>query len=224
MLPFGMGTIKSEWLGKCVYSNSQITQESRIKSVAGSDDTFVLGMEYHPVITVGKRAQASSELISSEEELNLLKIHIESVERGGEATMHTPGQLVIYPIVNLKNLDIGVKEYLNLLMSVTGKILKDNGINTALVTKSPGLYTDKGKICFFGVRVNKGVTSHGLSINIKNDLNLFKHIRSCGKDDEKFDSFACRDNNASCHEVFEAWNKEFKSRYEELLIESEASH
>lgn len=149
--------------------------------------------------------------------ISVVKIH-----RGGQATLHSPGQLVIYPIIDLKALSLGIKEYVNLLMAITRKVLANYGINTAFVVKNPGLYTDNGKICFFGIRVSRGITSHGIAINVNNDLGLFSNIRSCGKDHENFDSFAKRGIDADCQSLFSDWNKEFQLVFSQFLPKEES--
>jgi lipoyl(octanoyl) transferase len=115
-----------------------------------------------------------------------IELHISP--RGGQATLHTPGQLVIYPCVHLTRIGIGVREYVSLLERTTQNFLKDLRIESTPNPEEPGLYTKKGKIAFFGIRVTHAITSHGIAINVTNDLSLFKLIRSCGVEGETFDS------------------------------------
>ena len=209
--------LKAEWLGTTRYKNSLIMQDRRMQLLeSGKGPPTVLGCEHDSVVTLGKRCEEAAELKTPKDVLKKKGVSLVKINRGGEATLHSPGQLVIYPIINLKAVNLGVKEYVNLLMAVTRKVLANKGISTAFVTKNPGLYSDNGKICFFGIRVSRGISSHGLSINVSNDLAMFQHIRPCGKDEESFDSFKNRGLDADCQALFNEWYKEFEIVYNDL--------
>lgn len=199
-----------QWLGLTIYNNALTAQNRRVDMVKSGKDPFILGCEHPTVVTFGRRCLPEQELKTPKEDLKKFGISIVQVPRGGQATFHMPGQLVIYPILNIKDFNLGVKDYVQLLMAVTSQVLANRGISTVFVTKTPGLYSDRGKICFCGIRVQKGISSHGLALNVNNNLDFFKHIRSCGKDREDFDSLSKRGINAQCHEVFEDWINEFK--------------
>ena len=146
----------------------------------------ILGFEYpQPVVTLGRRGSESKDLMAPE----ILKergISVFSTERGGLATLHSPGQLVIYPIFSLKSLGMGVKGYMNLLLRVSQLWMSSYGVSTDLYPE--GLFTQRGKIVFMGVAVRQGISSHGLAINISNDLDLFSLIRCCGIEQRPIDS------------------------------------
>ena len=184
----------SHWHGRVSYGFGQKTQEA---GLGASGQIF--GFEFDPVITLGKRSEPAVDLCGSVP----AEIEICAVERGGHATLHSPGQLVIYPVVSLRDMGWNVRDYVCWLQRVTRDCLKSFGI-TSRAGEEPGLYTDVGKIAFFGVRIRRGVTQHGVSINVSNDLRLFRHIRSCGVLSESFDRMA-RHGQFALDEVFEAW-------------------
>ena len=112
------------------------------------------------------------------------------VRRGGEATLHTPGQLIIYPVLYLPAFSLKVKDFISTLEIITQKLLKDFGIVTNKEGSYAGLYTQRGKISFFGIHISHGVSQHGLAINVHNDLNLFQSIRSCGEPNRQHDKLS----------------------------------
>jgi lipoyl(octanoyl) transferase len=175
----------------------------------GRHSLTVLGMNHPSVITLGKRADPSKEIKIDLESLENLNIQYYKVERGGFATLHSPGQLVIYPVFKLENYNLSIKEYLCLLQKSTIEFFKHNGIKTFAKENSPGVYTEKGKIAFFGIRVQKGVVFHGLSINIQNELEDFGLIKSCGSNVESFDKMSFYDVTHSLEELFKQWSDIF---------------
>jgi lipoate-protein ligase B len=102
-----------------------------------------------------------------------------NTDRGGQATIHNRGQLVLYPIIPLREWNVGVRQYVDALERATALFLAENGVE---VTRSyePGLWVDDKKIASFGIRVDRGVTLHGVAININNNLTDFNMIKPCG--------------------------------------------
>lgn len=170
-----------QWLDRVEYYSALKTQDEKISE---SHET-ILGQEHPLTITLGKRADPLKDIKAPIQVLKDRGVVVVGVDRGGQATLHNLGQLVIYPIVNLREREIRVRDYVRLLVDVTKRFLSDMGIVAYSLNNEPGLYTHKGKIAFFGVRVQHGVTSHGLAINVNNNLNDFLMIRSCGRPDEK---------------------------------------
>lgn len=168
---------------------------------------ILLGLEHPLVITLGKRANIIKDLKISCEETKIKNVKISTVNRGGEATLHSPGQLVIYPIIPLDYLKIAIKHFVYFLEEATIKLLQTYNIDAyrGKTRSEPGIYTTKGKIAFFGLRINKGISSHGLSININNNLDYFQWIRSCGKENEQFDQFSNYEIKDSIEQIFMNW-------------------
>jgi lipoyl(octanoyl) transferase len=168
------------WLGLCDYEKALTVQIDTLEKVRVSGVAVCLGLEHPQVITLGKRGQAINDLLASMETLREQGIKIIGTDRGGQATLHNPGQLVIYPIIPLRVWKLGVKDYVECLERATAIFLAEYGLD---VTRGyePGLYVEGKKIAAFGIRVLHGITLHGLAININNDLEAFKLIRQCGQ-------------------------------------------
>lgn len=141
----------------------------------------VLIVEHPAVITLGARKTANKLLVDA---ANLARRGIDVVEirRGGGATAHNPGQLVFYPIVHLQELRLGVTEYVRTLEAIGIELLRGLGVESERRKGFPGLWVGPRKIASIGVRVSRFVTSHGMAINIRNDLGIFACMVPCGLD------------------------------------------
>ena len=144
-------------------------------------------VEHPPVITLGAR-QSFNKLLVGREELEKKHIDVVEIRRGGGTTAHNPGQVVIYPIMNLQTLKLGISEYIRKLEAIGGELLEGLGVESNARKGFPGLWTDKRKIASIGVRVSKFVTYHGMAINIQNDLGIFDFIKPCGLEDVEMTS------------------------------------
>lgn len=141
-------------------------------------DTVLL-TEHRPVITLGVR-MADNKVLASPDELRRQGIEICRVGRGGAATAHNPGQIVMYPILKLSRIRLGLSEYVYTLGQIGMDLLRQFGIQADWRRQTPGLWTDGRKIASVGLQVRKGVTLHGIAINICNDLSIFEVIVPCG--------------------------------------------
>jgi len=130
-------------------------------------------VEHHPVYTQG---------ISSKPEhiLNTNNIPIVQSDRGGQITYHGPGQLVMYVLLDIKRLGIGVRALVDALELSTINVLKQYGLIANAKKEAPGVYINEKKIASLGLRVRKGKSYHGLSLNIDMDLSPFSDINPCG--------------------------------------------
>ena len=139
----------------------------------------VLCVEHPPVITFGARTGANRLKVKAEV---LSKRGVELVEtrRGGGATAHNPGQLVIYPILRAADFGLGVGEYIRRLEQLGAAVLAELGVSAEARTGFPGLWVGSRKIASIGVRFSKGISYHGMAINISNDLSIFDLIVPCG--------------------------------------------
>ena len=162
---------------------------------------------------MGRRATAEEEINVSLETLEDLNVQCYKIDRGGHATLHSPGQLVIYPVLKLSDYNLSVREYLCLLQKTTLNFMKKFGIDAFNKDESPGIFTSKGKIAFFGIRVRMGIAFHGISINVSNQVEDFSLIRSCGIDNETFDQMKDYDVNSSLEQLFSCWVEEFKCQF-----------
>ena len=180
---------EEHWWGKQTYKRSYSIQKSVLKDIQGGLPGRVMGFEHPSTITLGIRSQVDEDFIESSDSLEEHGFVIVRTDRGGRATIHSPGQLVIYPILSLRELNIGVKDYVSLLVETTSLCLSHYGVKTK-EGNNIGVFTPRGKIAFIGLGVSKGVSFHGLSINVFNDLSLFSLIRPCGDSRLDVDSLA----------------------------------
>ena len=147
---------------------------------AGIVPDVLLLLEHPPVYTKGRRSTAD-ELPMGEEWYRMQGIELTDTDRGGRVTYHGPGQLVGYPIVSLKRYGDDVHEYIRRLEQVIIAALADWSVDAELVEGLTGVWTpQRRKVASIGVHVNRGVTTHGLAINVNNDLQPFEWIVPCG--------------------------------------------
>ncbi len=203
--------IESQWIGLQPYQNSLKLQMDLHSLVLKTALPCVLGLEQEPCVTLGLRGNKDQDLTCSEEELHAKGFELIQVPRGGQATLHSPGQLVIYPIVPLQKWQLRVREYVELLVEASRLCLGQYGLEAKSKSCAPGLYTETGKIAFFGIKIQEGVSIHGLALNVSNRLEDFDLIRSCGKAMAPHDSLRQQGINASPQEVFQCWNRHFKA-------------
>jgi lipoyl(octanoyl) transferase len=167
------------WLGLQDYELALSFQLEAADEVRAGQVARVIACEHESVITLGKRALALNDLLVSLDQLREKKIKIMGTDRGGQATFHNPGQLVVYPILPLKHWNLGVKDYVECLERTTAYFLADRGLDVTRAYE-PGLWVNGKKIAAFGIRVDRGVSLHGVAINIFNSLESFSLIRQCG--------------------------------------------
>ena len=141
----------------------------------------VLIVEHNPVITLGARS-SFNKLLVEKEQLAEKQIEVVEIRRGGGSTAHNPGQLVFYPIVDLRQLNLGVGEYVRSLEAIGIELLEQLDVSSNRRKGFPGLWVGEQKIASIGVRVKKSITFHGMAININNDLSIFDTMIPCGLD------------------------------------------
>ena len=169
-------------LGRMPYREAlAIQQEIMKKAMDGEVGDTLLLVEHDPVITKGIRSEESHLLADSK----LLKeegIEVVEVRRGGDVTYHGPGQLVGYPIINLRNNKLKLRTYIEKLMSVIVTTLRESGIEEIHTEEGhyTGVWVGNEKITAIGVEVKRGVTMHGFAFNINTDIDDFRWIVPCG--------------------------------------------
>lgn len=178
----------------------QLIQENSKKAI-------ILGLEHKAVLTLGYRAEEENEIVGG-----LTQLPIVRTKRGGLATIHSEGQLVIYPILNLKTLGFGVRDLVQLLLQTTQECLRHFHIESFLDDQQVGLYTAQGKIAFCGLQIKNGISLHGLSLNISNDLSLFSQIVACGVKHQQMDSAVLHNQDVSTEKVFQIWSDIFTEK------------
>ncbi len=130
-------------------------------------------VEHSPVFTLGRNGKP--EHILTDTDIPIIK-----VDRGGQVTYHGPGQLVVYLLIDLHRRNLGVRQLVSLIEDSIVQLLKTNHIDAYSDKKAPGVYVDNKKVAALGLRVSKGRTTHGLSLNIDMDLSPFQLINPCG--------------------------------------------
>jgi lipoyl(octanoyl) transferase len=157
------------------------------KRQLGQIPDTVLITEHKPVITLGAR-QNANKLLLDKKELADKGIEVVEVRRGGGTTAHNPGQLVFYPVVNLKELRLGISEYVRTLEQIGIELLAGLDVIASRKSGYPGLWTKRKKIASIGIRVSRSITYHGMAVNINNDLSIFNYIIACGLDNVEMTS------------------------------------
>jgi lipoate-protein ligase B len=159
------------------------------KRVAGELPDLLLLLEHPHVITLGRRGNRSH-LIASTEVLETMNIPLFHIERGGDVTYHGPGQLVAYPILDLKSYGYRVIRYVDQLEEVLLRVLRDFGIEGKRDPLNRGVWVNGDKIASIGVTIKRWVSFHGLALNYDTNLNYFDLIHPCGLEGKKMTSMA----------------------------------
>lgn len=130
-------------------------------------------VEHHPVFTLGQAGKPEHVLMPGD-------IPVLHVDRGGQVTYHGPGQIVAYPLLDLKRLKIGVREYVHRIEQALIDTLAEWNIQAERRDGAPGVYVAGAKVAALGIRVRRGCTFHGLAFNVAMDLEPFRRINPCG--------------------------------------------
>jgi len=175
-----MAMISIQDLGLIDYQSAWDIQRQCVDDVIkGRRQHVLLICEHPPVLTLGRLADRSH-ILFNEEYLCRQGIRVIPVDRGGEVTLHAPGQLILYPILNLDKLGRDLHRYLHQLEQVGIDFLRLFGIVGKRVLGKTGVWIDDKKIMSIGIGVRKWVSFHGIGINIYTDLSCFQMIRPCG--------------------------------------------
>lgn len=188
-------------LGRVPYAEGLALQQQVIAArKAGQIGDTLLLLEHPPVLTLGRNAHREN-VLASDEFLAQRGIELHEINRGGDVTYHGPGQLVGYPIIDLrgdlpgkKGPHLGPVDYVRLLEEVLIRVCGDFGVMAQRIPKRTGVWTIAGgsiqekKIAAIGVHVSQGVTSHGFALNVTTDLRDFEWIVPCGITDREVTS------------------------------------
>ena len=140
---------------------------------------FLILLEHPPVLTLGRWGRVGNILVDRHR-LQELRIDLVRCERGGQVTYHGPGQLVGYPVLNLKHLGLGIRDYVFLLEEVIIRVLADYDLQASRKTGYPGVWVEGEKIASLGLAVQEGIAFHGFALNYGVDLEPFHWIIPCG--------------------------------------------
>ncbi len=176
------------YLGRVPYATADSLQRTLLElRKAGHIENTLLLLEHPPVITLGRNACVEN-VIASPELLTRRGVELFEIDRGGDVTFHGPGQLIAYPIFDLRSFDprIGAVDYVRRLEEVLVRICGDYGIATQRIKGLTGVWTyaenkkPEAKIAAIGVHISRGVTTHGFALNVSTDLDFFSLIVPCG--------------------------------------------
>jgi lipoate-protein ligase B len=193
------------------------------KRVEGQVPDLLLFLEHPHVLTLGRRGNRTH-LLASSETLAKLNIPIFHIERGGDVTYHGPGQLVVYPILDLKEYGWKLVRYIEQLEEVIIRTLSDFGISAKRDSLNRGVWVDRQKIASVGVAVKRWVSFHGLALNYGTDLTYFDLINPCGLEGVRMTSMSnTLGTNVSRDRLYQRvhfhFEQVFERRWEEKRLE-----
>ncbi|MDX8377738.1 MAG: lipoyl(octanoyl) transferase LipB [Mariprofundales bacterium] len=166
--------IQAQWLGTCAYKPLwQKMRQYAANIAAGNAEEKLLLCEHDPVYVTGRRG------VINTVNKKLPAPFIVS-DRGGETTYHGYGQIMLYPIINVRKRLIPVKRYVWLLEESCIKLLQQLNVNAHRKCGMPGVWVADAKIAALGVRITKGIALHGMALNIHTNLKYFSYINPCG--------------------------------------------
>lgn len=169
-------------LGLIDYQQAWEEQRRLVEACRSDGRGRLLLLEHPPTYTLGARGR-QEHLLASERALEQLGAAVYRVDRGGDVTFHGPGQLVAYPILDLRAWGCGPSWYVRALEQLIIDALASFGIEGRREPGRPGVWAGEGKIAAIGVRVSRGITSHGFALNVDPELTYFSHIVPCGLSD-----------------------------------------
>jgi lipoyl(octanoyl) transferase len=181
---------EARWLGLTAYGDGLRLQERAVERLrAGEGDEQLLLLEHPHVFTLG-RAADSSNILADAAQLVAYAIEVHETGRGGDVTYHGPGQLVGYPIVNLKPDRCDVHRYVRDIEEVLIRTVGEYGVTGGRIKGLTGVWVGDEKVAAIGVRIARWVTSHGFALNVNTDLRYFRMIVPCGISDKGVTSLA----------------------------------
>jgi lipoyl(octanoyl) transferase len=194
---------------------------------------YLLCLEHPPTVTLGKRGQTQDLLNPTF--LHEQGVEIFKIDRGGEATFHEPGQLVVYPILPIKQMNLGVVDLIRNMADCMARSVAPYGAHVSYNKDVPGLWTEANerspamKMASVGMRVSKGITTHGLAINLINPMIGFGWIVPCGAPSTPFCNLLgfvgdARKDEATRRALFEHVRGDFVERFSAYLGVEATAH
>ena len=161
------------WLGRVPYEPTwrAMQQFTEARDAATPDELWLL--EHEPVFTLGMNADPAHVLGAGE-------IPVIRIDRGGQVTYHGPGQLVVYPLIDVRRAQLGVRDLVTALEGAVIELAARHGIRAECRARAPGVYVAGAKLASVGLRVRRGGSYHGLALNVDMDLAPFARINPCG--------------------------------------------
>lgn len=196
--------LKFSYLGKQPYQDTYKDMKEHIQNFSGNQ---IWMLEHDAVFTLGTAANKSHII-------NPSQIPVIQTDRGGEVTYHGPGQLVIYFLIDIKEIKLGPKALVQKLQELISSILGHYDIESSFVEGAPGVYVDGKKIASIGLRISQGKTYHGISINVDMDLTPFSFINPCGYEGLEVTQIKNYDSNVKMKDVESIAQQEISKIFE----------
>ena len=165
--------LRLKWLGRVPYEPiwRAMQQFTDLRDAATADELWLL--EHHPVYTLGLNADPTHVLDAGD-------IPVVRIDRGGQVTYHGPGQLVVYPLIDMRRARLGVRDLVTALERAAIELAGRYRIEATCRERAPGVYVDGRKLASVGLRIRRGGSYHGLALNVNMDLEPFRRINPCG--------------------------------------------
>ena len=162
-----------KWLGRVEYEPTWRAMQALTDARSSDTRDEIWFLEHPPVFTLGMNAAAEHVLAPG-------GIPVVQIDRGGQVTYHGPGQLVVYPLLDVRRLGLGVRQLVVSLESAVIALVAEWGIVAAGKRDAPGIYVEGRKLASIGLRIRRGCSYHGLAFNVAMDLEPFRRINPCG--------------------------------------------
>lgn len=180
-----LAPLACRWLGRTPYTESWALQKELLAPIAdGAQPETLLLVEHEPVITLGRKAGAADNVLDAGE------FPVFSIERGGDATYHGPGQLVGYPLLHLKEGEQDLHRYLRNMEEMLIRVLADFGLEGSRVEGLTGVWVQDRKVASLGVAVRRWVTYHGFALNVNPELAHLGRLNPCGLESAAYASMS----------------------------------
>jgi len=196
--------LKFSYLGKQPYQDTYQDMKEHIQNFSSNQ---IWMLEHDAVFTLGTAADESHII-------NAGQIPVIQTDRGGEVTYHGPGQLVIYFLIDIKEIKLGPKALVQKLQELISRILSYYDIKSSFIEGAPGVYVDGKKIASIGLRISQGKTYHGISINVDMDLTPFSFINPCGYKGLEVTQIKNYDSNVKMKDVESIAQQEISKTFE----------
>ena len=165
--------MQTQWLGRRDHASVEAAMRAFTRSRDATTPDELWLVEHEPVFTLGQAGRPEHVLAPG-------TIPVLQVDRGGQVTYHGPGQIVAYPLLDLRRLKIGVRDYVHRIEQAVIDTLADWNIGAGRREGAPGVYVDDAKVAALGIRVRRGCSFHGLAFNVDLDPEPFSRINPCG--------------------------------------------
>ena len=214
-----MTELLTKYHGLVSYQEGLQLQREAHKSVSEKGIDQLILLQHPHVYTLGRRGK-NEDILTDSTKLAEIGAEVHQTDRGGEVTYHGPGQLVGYPIINLRRANnLGPLAYVNNLEKSISNLLVEFGISTDIANHPTGVWVNGAKIASIGIRISTGTSTHGFALNSNINLLYFEHIVACGMPDVKATSITHETGQATeVIDIFEPMAESLASFLEMKVI------